>query len=939
MISASAAFKAAVRQNPNTKFKATLRFANGSTLALTDTHLMEESQAYTEGVSSDGSFDVGAAIIGKFAFSLDNSAGTYDSRAFEGATVTPYVGKVVDGSTVWIQKGIYGIEQPNTYGTVIRLSALDNMRKFERTYADVSTTYPATLDAILRAICTKCGVTLATSNFPNKSYVVSTRPDGDLTCLQMVAYIAQLAGCWARCDPQGRLELGWYDKSFFDGTPAAGTYANLDMLSNMSVYTDDVVVTGVRMKAMDQVAADGTKGADGESYLYGAEGYVLDLSGNPLCLYGKAQACATFIGQRTVGLRFRPFNATAVGDPTIQAGDPAIVTDAAGRKYNSYVTSLTYKGTGFEQFSCGAEYPGRNKAQSFSAITNAIILANKAVEKEKTARELAVENLQRQIVDNASGLFMTTQVQPDGSTIYYMHDQRTLAESQIVWKLTRDAFGISTNGGRTYPYGIDVNGDAILNRIYAIGIDADYIDTGALRVTKNGKTLFSVDMDTGAFHIQNAAGTNVWDSNTGFKLTGTSTIGNTTANKLTTTIITEYAQNTNRVSAPASKYFSTTPPTAKNGYYIWVRYKTVTQSGTSISTPTCLTGDKGATGATGAKGTTGATGAKGIGIKSLKTQYAHISSNQNAPSATSSEWKDTQPPYVRGKYYWTREVITWDNNAVTRTAGVLMTPINTALSKAYGLDDVLKGEEIMRRLTNNGRLQGMWMENGKLYLNGDYLKAGTVNAKFIKAGVIKDRAEKGFSFDLENGTVTAKNASLSGTLVTDNTKDARRIRDLRSTVSAGMLIVEAKKDTRAASAYIKGLHIQGHVLNHGGSYYGSADIAYGRGGLSISPMLDVRESVPSLYLGTWYTGRRAVLNVGSYSELDISPTGTELYGQGSNGLYLHSETKTSLRARGKTEVYGSSVDITAYNGSVKITARTPTGKSKAYTFSNTRFTQ
>ena len=48
-----------------------------------------------------------------------------------------------------------------------------------------------------------------------------------------------------------------------------------------------------------------------------------------------------------------------------------------------------------------------------------------------------------------------------------------------MWKLTANALGISTDGGATYPYGLDVTGTAILNRIYAIGIDGQYITLGS----------------------------------------------------------------------------------------------------------------------------------------------------------------------------------------------------------------------------------------------------------------------------------------------------------------------------------------------------------------------------------------------------------------------------------------------------------------------------
>jgi hypothetical protein len=79
---------------------------------------------------------------------------------------------------------------------------------------------------------------------------------------------------------------------------------------------------------------------------------------------------------------------------------------------------------------------------------------------------------------------MTEEVQEDGSTVYYMHDKPTLAESRVVWKLTSLAFGISTDGGKTYPYGFTVNGEIVANLLYAVGIDATYIIANTITADK-----------------------------------------------------------------------------------------------------------------------------------------------------------------------------------------------------------------------------------------------------------------------------------------------------------------------------------------------------------------------------------------------------------------------------------------------------------------------
>ena len=53
------------------------------------------------------------------------------------------------------------------------------------------------------------------------------------------------------------------------------------------------------------------------------------------------------------------------------------------------------------------------------------------------------------------------------------------------------------SGGNTYPFGFQLTGTMITKLLYAEGINANYIDTGALTVRdKDGNIIFQVDMDT-----------------------------------------------------------------------------------------------------------------------------------------------------------------------------------------------------------------------------------------------------------------------------------------------------------------------------------------------------------------------------------------------------------------------------------------------------------
>ena len=759
MLSTSFAFRKYVADGRHLANKVELTYADGTTKTLYGEDLAMGGVSFSTASSSMGSFDIGSAIIGTASLSLANHDERWNDFDFTGATCVVSLGAALDGGSVeWLRKGTYGVVQPELYDSTIELECMDNMRLFQIPYSDVPTTYPATLQTIVADVCSFCGVTMLSAGFPHDSQVVPARPgDDNLSCLDVLSWAAQMAGCFCDVDTWGRLRIRWYDTSAYetedwldggsyltettpysDGDAADGggfhtdvddadggdftqaPWAVVSAIKSLSTATDDVVITGVRVTASDQVKADGTQGSKGESYLYGTEGYVLSVEANALVTYGNAQSVATAIGPAIVGMRFRPLTVTAIGDPAIEAGDPMLVIDWRQRTFRSWVTSNTWKQGSYQSLACSAETPARNSADSHSAITRAIVEQRNAMRVETSVRELAVSQLARELSE-ASGLYKTEQEQPDHSVIYYLHDKPTLAESQIVWKMTSAAFAVSVDGGVTYPFGFDAWGNAILNAIYTIGLNADYMNTGALRIGPAQSPLVVADFDAGTFFLSGAA-----------------SMGNRTVQQVLdgvdatiTNVDVEYAQNQSASTAPSSGW-STTAPAWASGYYIWQRAATTTGTGasavTTYSTPVMISGRD------GTDGQTGPAGADGIGITSIVEQYYLSTSNQ---TQTGGSWSSTQPTWTSGTYIWTRSEITWDTTpaTTTHTTPVLATALTQANSEAKAasnavtaLDNGLNQAEVFNRLTDNGTIQGLYMQNGQLYMNGSYIHGGTIVA-------------------------------------------------------------------------------------------------------------------------------------------------------------------------------------------------------------------
>lgn len=439
--------------------KIIINYADGSSQTLTELQDFKQLKFVDES-SSSSEFEIGAAVIGEALITLNNRTGKFDNKTFYGAHISAYTGILVDEKPELLEMGHYIVDEPVSPGISIALTAYDNMILLDKAYVP-GITYPATLAQIAQDACVQCGVILESLQFPRSSYVVATAPT-DVTCREVMAAVAQLAGCYVKARPNGRIAITWY---------ADAASNTISTLYSKNVCTDDVTITGITVISGETTAKSG------------ADGYRLAISDNILLEEEKAQETADYLGNKLIGLTFRPLSVSCHSDPSIEAGDRIAVKDEKGNTYQTVVTTTTFTVLESQKIACNAASPTVNGGQRLSETSKAIIASrkytNEAVEYERTERESAIEDLNKQL-DESPGLYCTPQVQEDGSTIYYLHEKAELSDSLIVWKYTATAFGASTDGGKTYPYGFDVSGKAILDRIYVIGLDAKYIKTGTL---------------------------------------------------------------------------------------------------------------------------------------------------------------------------------------------------------------------------------------------------------------------------------------------------------------------------------------------------------------------------------------------------------------------------------------------------------------------------
>lgn len=495
-------------------------FTDGSTLSITDKDLWSNGFKFEDAVSQSGSFDIGAAIVNKLTLQINNFSGKYTDYIWDGARVVCYIGLELSTGIEKIRICTMTVtDAPYQSTAIISLTCEDSMRLFDRDYSESKLTYPATRLQIIQDACEVCGVTLQSTRFDNDDFVIQNRPDdSSITFRQVIAWVAQMGCQWAKCDEYGRLCFGWYERevpdNFYDlvETPWKDVEGNdiLDTTGEQIItimqtgitaiqtngftpWLYDLEITGIKVTEYVENSSQN----EAKTYQSGKSGYVIEISDNKLIQEGTGEEICKIISDRCVGMKFRPFSTGALTNIAWEAGDTIAISDRNGKQYKSYLTSVTLNPGAFEQLECSAKSAYRNKQKQYSLNQQIQAENNKNLRDERTAREKAIEELSQRLSES-SGTYTTVETQPDGSNIYYLHNKPQLSDSDIVWKMTAEAWAVSTDGGQHWNGGMTVDGDVIARILTATGVNADWINTGTIKaIDKDGNTTFLVDVTTG----------------------------------------------------------------------------------------------------------------------------------------------------------------------------------------------------------------------------------------------------------------------------------------------------------------------------------------------------------------------------------------------------------------------------------------------------------
>jgi hypothetical protein len=442
----------------------TIAFTSGETeLTITDADLTESSLSVSRNSTSGSNIEIGSVIAAELTMTLNNRTGAWNNITLEGASL--FVSVTAGNVTVPI--GYYTIDSAIRNQYTINITALDRMMQFDKTVTSVTAD---TISGIIEECCTACNVPCGVSDwsgYPLAGLVVSEIPE-NLTYRTLLAYCCEVLGTNAWIDYNGRFQCAWYGSTNLALTPSNRQSGD--------IADSAVSITGIQL----------------DDTLYGTEGYIIKIEGNPFASDTVGNSLLTSLG----GFTYYPFSARTLPLPHVWPMDMGTYRKNS-TDYPIIITGWKYRINGWNDVAGVGESETISGYASANPLTRAeqAIIEKAAIKQTETLNNRIQMLLQlNDIASNSLGFHTTSEMQADGSIIVYTHDKPTLADSTVIFKKTSAGFFVSTDGGQTYVNGYDAEtGTAVVNILSAIGIKAEWLDIDGVIQRINADGTESID--------------------------------------------------------------------------------------------------------------------------------------------------------------------------------------------------------------------------------------------------------------------------------------------------------------------------------------------------------------------------------------------------------------------------------------------------------------
>lgn len=272
---------------------------------------------YSNIINPNNSISIGNTCSSSVTFSIFKPQITLENK-----DITIFEGIKGNSGIEYVQIGIFTVTKEESNGEYTKYTAYDKMYKAEKGYFS-ELTYPSTDKAILKEICTKLGIKLATSI--TNTHTITDKPQG-YTMREIIGYMAMLQGSNAAINSDGNLEIKWYKDSGY-------------VLDGHQYYQQGVTFTTSKDFTIRKLTCNNTKSGDKETSTITSGSGATGLSfANPFM----TQAVLDEVYKKIGGFQFRPLTVKFVGDWRLEVGD-IITVNKGGVDYKVPIMQITHE--------------------------------------------------------------------------------------------------------------------------------------------------------------------------------------------------------------------------------------------------------------------------------------------------------------------------------------------------------------------------------------------------------------------------------------------------------------------------------------------------------------------------------------------------------------------------------------------------------------------
>lgn len=401
---------------------------------------------------------------------------------YEGKTLFVECGiQLEDGSFYYIPLGYYKTEKPESdddYYTV-KIKCYDAVNAMTGKWQSSLSFPSATAYDILFEAASKYGVGIVIGSSIMRTklrnrYVTAEEAAilGQYTDREVIGILAGLVGCNARINTVGKLTVGWYSGSV--SIPAELQWQNGFKKTQEAVFTISSVTSG----SDDNVFTAGT--GSGISFV------------NPIITEDEITAIYGEISD----YEFQPCECEWRGNPCVEVGDMAVVTDRKGKTYSVYIAAQELDLTG--GLSSTVSCPAGDAEVSFDTVDER---TRSALNKQRTTLQEAIIAASNAINGALGGYLKIGDSDGDGNPDYMLITENANGEAVSgsatngYIMFNKAGIGLSVDGGKTYRTAITfsgINADCITTG----KLSADLIDTSKLVISSGNVEGLESDLTT-----------------------------------------------------------------------------------------------------------------------------------------------------------------------------------------------------------------------------------------------------------------------------------------------------------------------------------------------------------------------------------------------------------------------------------------------------------